>query len=63
VVRHNKIEGPGRREGEAPAELSYQRYAQPVSSPKVPLTIEQAKRGLAATFGVSVDAIEITIRG
>jgi hypothetical protein len=28
-----------------------------------PLTIEQAKRGLAATFGVSVDAIEITIRG
>lgn len=26
------------------------------------LSIEQAKRGLAATFGVAVDAIEITIR-
>jgi hypothetical protein len=33
------------------------------SSAKRPLTIEQAKRGLAATFGVNVDAIEITIRG
>jgi hypothetical protein len=27
------------------------------------LSIEQAKRGLAAYFGVSIDAIEITIRG
>jgi hypothetical protein len=28
-----------------------------------PLTIEEAKSGLAATFGVSPEAIEITIRG
>lgn len=28
-----------------------------------PLTIMEAKRGLAETFGVSVDAVEITIRG
>jgi hypothetical protein len=28
-----------------------------------PLTIEQAKLGLAAHFGVPADAIEITIRG
>lgn len=27
------------------------------------LTIAEAKAGLAATFGVSVDAVEITIRG
>ncbi len=29
----------------------------------VPLTIAEAKRGLARSFGVSEDAIEITIRG
>ena len=28
-----------------------------------PLSLAEAKQGLAATFGVSVDAIEITIRG
>jgi hypothetical protein len=28
-----------------------------------PLTIAEAKRGLAEAFGVSVDAVEITIRG
>jgi hypothetical protein len=28
-----------------------------------PLTIAEAKAGLAETFGVSPDAIEITIRG
>ena len=28
-----------------------------------PLTIAEAKKGLAQTFGVSPDAIEITIRG
>jgi hypothetical protein len=28
-----------------------------------PLTMTQAKKGLALTFGVSPDAIEITIRG
>lgn len=34
------------------------------SSPDtVPLTINEAKRGLAKTFGVPEDAIEITIRG
>jgi hypothetical protein len=32
-----------------------------VDTPK--LTIAEAKAGLAATFGVSVDAVEITIRG
>ena len=29
----------------------------------IPLSIAEAKRALAATFGVGVDAIEITIRG
>jgi hypothetical protein len=33
-----------------------------IVAPVKRLTIEQAKRGLAATFGVAVDAIEITIR-
>jgi hypothetical protein len=28
-----------------------------------PLTIAEAKRGLAEAFGVDVDAVEITIRG
>jgi hypothetical protein len=28
-----------------------------------PLTLVQAKRGLAATFGVNPEAVEITIRG
>ena len=41
--------------------------ANALASPNVakdpPLSIEQAKRGLARQFGVSVDAIEITIRG
>ncbi len=27
------------------------------------LTIDEAKKGLAATFGVKPDAVEITIRG
>ncbi len=31
--------------------------------PKEPLTIADAKKGLAATFGVKPDAVEITIRG
>ncbi|HEY9695418.1 MAG TPA: hypothetical protein V6D15_24735 [Oculatellaceae cyanobacterium] len=31
--------------------------------PVQPLTIKQAKRGLAKTFGVDVNAIEVTIRG
>ena len=42
----------------------------PSSGPKTPagkpgrgLTIEQAKEGLAKTFGVSPEAVEITIRG
>ena len=37
--------------------------ASPVDADAPPLTIDQAKRGLAAHFGVSPDAIEITIRG
>jgi hypothetical protein len=35
----------------------------PVGKPGRPLTIAEAKRGLAEYFGVSEDAIEITIRG
>lgn len=35
----------------------------PSQSSSSPLTIEQAKIGLAQTFGVSPDSIEIVIRG
>jgi hypothetical protein len=38
------------------------RGSQPASEPRK-LTIAEAKEGLAAMFGVSADAIEITIRG
>lgn len=42
------------------------RIEQAISAAVIPpakrLTIEQAKRGLAATFGVAVDSIEIVIR-
>ena len=31
-------------------------------APDAPLTIAEAKKRLAATFGVSTDAVEITIR-
>ena len=34
-----------------------------VSKNANPLSIDQAKRGLAEQFGVPIDAIEITIRG
>jgi hypothetical protein len=37
-------------------------FFMPAAEP-VPLSLDAAKRGLAASFGVSVDAIEITIRG
>lgn len=36
---------------------------QPITTGVTPLTIAQAKSGLALTFGVEIDAIEITIRG
>lgn len=39
------------------------RAADAVTGASKPLTIAEAKRGLAATFGVGEDAIEITIRG
>ena len=32
-------------------------------SPATPLTIDEAKKALAATFGVNPEAVEITIRG
>lgn len=35
----------------------------PASTEDQPLTLAQAKKGLALTFGVSPDAVEITIRG
>lgn len=35
----------------------------PAPSGVVPLTIAEARKGLAATFGVNPEAIEITIRG
>jgi hypothetical protein len=35
----------------------------PNAGPVGPLTMAQAKQGLAQTFGVKPDAIEITIRG
>jgi hypothetical protein len=56
-----------------PRSLSFQplaKAAKPVSKPDAApnpavggLTIAEAKRGLALTFGVAEDAIEITIRG
>jgi hypothetical protein len=56
-----------------PGELSFQQLQAliepPARAPAVPphtgrgLTIAEAKRGLALTFGVGEDAIEITIRG
>jgi hypothetical protein len=35
----------------------------PAATTGAPLTMAEAKRGLALTFGVSPEAIEITIRG
>ena len=54
-----------------PAELRWERMpevAAPVPAPPSAktqggMTIAEAKKGLAATFGVSPDAVEITIRG
>lgn len=57
-----------------PSKLKWERMPEPteMSSPKTevnalaadtPLTMTQAKKGLALTFGVPPEAIEITIRG
>lgn len=56
-----------------PVGLSWQPLVAPIGEPAEPtgeppsarqgLTIAEAKRGLALTFGVGEDAIEITIRG
>lgn len=65
---------PVRYEDSAPFDLQgfdYKPMPEPDSSTAAPmiagvtkgLTIEQAKRGLAATFGVKPELVEITIRG
>lgn len=44
-------------------EIDVESFKETPSNYDTPLTIEAAKSGLAATFGVEPDAIEITIRG
>jgi hypothetical protein len=46
-----------------PAVTTFPRPSAAAPSIPMKLTIAQAKRALAATFGVTPDAIEITIRG
>lgn len=45
------------------AEARSKRESQPAPWPPTTLTIPEAKKALAATFGVKPDAVEITIRG
>lgn len=54
---------PSESEGEEPSQrITSRGTADPVDVP-VGLTLAEAKRGLALTFGVAPEAIEITIRG
>jgi len=45
------------------SEVPPQTGSRPSNSPVAMLTIDEAKKALAATFGVKPEAVEITIRG
>lgn len=57
-IRNLKFEPMPQRDAAKPIEQS----AEPASSPHA-LTIAEAKKALAVTFGVKPEAVEITIRG